>query len=69
MRVTDRENVPLLWDDARDLRFFRITAGLFPADFCQGASALLAANDGDDEPGYDERALAELCPVPVRIQL
>ena len=41
------ERIPSGWDDAWDLPFFRITAGLFDAAFCFGASVMLAANDED----------------------
>ena len=34
------------WNDW-DIAFFRITADLFSAAFCFGASVLLAANDED----------------------
>ena len=44
------ERIPTGWDDARDLAFFRITAGLFDWDFCFGASVLLAANDDEAVP-------------------
>jgi hypothetical protein len=37
------------WDDARDARFFTVTARLFSPAFCLGASVLLASYD--DEPG------------------
>lgn len=59
MRISDLESVPLVWDDARETPFFRITAGLFPRDFCEGASALLAEND--DETAAVEEADGGLC--------
>ena len=39
------ETIPSAWDVTVDLPFFRITANLFSAEFCLGASVLLAAND------------------------
>ena len=45
--TTTRVELPAIWDDARDLPFFRITAGLFPPDFCLGATVLLASYDDD----------------------
>lgn len=45
MNASGTETVPQTWDDALDPVFFRITAGLFPAAFCLGASVLLAGND------------------------
>jgi hypothetical protein len=47
METSVLETIPSGWDDARDVPFFRITAGLFSADFCFGAGVLLAANDED----------------------
>lgn len=47
MTTTDLETIPSGWDDAWDVPFFRITAGLFSAAFCAGASVLLAANGED----------------------
>ena len=47
MTTTGIEHVPAIWDDARDTRFFRITAGLFTPEFCRGASILLAGYDDD----------------------
>lgn len=47
---TDRiETASPTWDDVRDTRFFGITARLFSADVCLGATVLLASYD--DEPG------------------
>jgi hypothetical protein len=45
MITTEVENIPRIWDDARDIRCFRIIARLFSPDFCLGASVLLASND------------------------
>ena len=45
MDASGTETVPQVWDDALDPVFFRITAPLFPAEFCLGASVLLAGND------------------------
>jgi hypothetical protein len=45
MTTTQVHTLPLSWDDARETRFFRITARLFSAEFCLGASVLLASND------------------------
>ncbi|MBM7806016.1 hypothetical protein JOD57_001853 [Geodermatophilus bullaregiensis] len=42
------ETVPAIWDDARDIPFFRITARLFTLEFCLRASLQLA--------GYDDTA-------------
>lgn len=39
------ETLPTSWDDARDTPYFRIIARLFSAEFCLGASVLLASND------------------------
>ena len=47
MDIDAIESIPTGWDDARDLVFFRITAGLFSWDFCFGAGVLLAANDDE----------------------
>jgi len=43
------ESVPQVWDDDRDGQFFGITAALFSAHFCFGASVLLGLNDGEQE--------------------
>ena len=48
MSTCRRQSAPGDWDDARDERFFRITASLFPPDVCLGATVLLASYD--DEP-------------------
>ena len=45
MTSTSIENLPAIWDDARDVPFFRITASLFTPEFCCGASGLLASYD------------------------
>jgi hypothetical protein len=50
------ETLPAIWDDARDIPFFRITARLFTPEFCLGASVLLASYD-DDVHG-DTRTIA-----------
>jgi hypothetical protein len=39
------ENVPLTWDDPRDVPFFAMTAWLFSPDFTYGAGVLLASYD------------------------
>ena len=45
MTTTRVETLPTSWDDARDTPFFRITSRLFSAEFCRGASVLLASYD------------------------
>ena len=45
MTTSAVESIPAIWDDARDIPFFRITARLFTPEFCFGASVLLASND------------------------
>lgn len=45
MDASGYESLSGTWDDEVDATFFRITAHLFSADFCLGASAMLAAND------------------------
>ncbi len=56
---TDRvDTLPAIWDDARDIPFFRVTAQLFTSEFCLGASVLLASYD-DDVHG-DTRTIAPL---------
>ncbi|SFU03511.1 hypothetical protein SAMN05660657_04947 [Geodermatophilus amargosae] len=47
MTTTPSENIPAIWDDARDIPFFRITARLFTPELRLGASLLLACNDKD----------------------
>ena len=47
MTTTAVENIPAIWDDARDIPFFRITARLFTPEFRVRASLLLARNDKD----------------------
>ncbi len=60
---TDRTEIaPRTWDDARDARFFAITARLFAPDVCLGATVLLASYD--DEPGARPLAPA---PVPATV--
>lgn len=39
------ESVPTTWDDVRDGGFFRIVGHLLEAQYLEGASGLLAAND------------------------
>jgi hypothetical protein len=56
MTTTRVENVPAIWDDARDLPFFRMTARLFSADFCLGASVLLASYDDDTVDTFQHTA-------------
>jgi hypothetical protein len=43
------ENIPQVWDDERDGRFFRITTSVFSPSFCYGAGALLASYDPEDD--------------------
>ena len=45
MTITRIENVPLTWDDPRDVPFFTLTAWLFSPDFSYGAGVLLASYD------------------------
>lgn len=45
MDASGCESLSRTWDDEVDATFFRITAYLFSAEFCLGASAMLAAND------------------------
>ena len=81
MTTTRVENVPAIWDDARDLPFFRITARLFSADVCLGASVLLASYDDDTADAVqhasagagtaaavDTSTQSECAPVPVRVR-
>ena len=51
MTNTAVENIPGIWDDARDIPFYRITARLFTPEFCLGASVLLANNDNKANAG------------------
>jgi hypothetical protein len=46
MTTTAAENLPAIWDGARDIPFFRITARPFTPEFCLGASVLLVSYDG-----------------------
>jgi hypothetical protein len=48
MDTTGIETIPTSWDEERDGRFFRLTASLFPSEFCAGAGALLASYDRDE---------------------
>lgn len=79
MTSTSTENLPATWDDARDIPFFRITAALFPPEFCFGASALLESYDASTErvqrtstehaaahPAGDTQPVGDLIPVRVR---
>ena len=79
MTTTRVETVPTIWDDARDLPFFGISARLFSADFCLGAGVLLASYDEDTvrhtpagtstAPAVlDAHAHNESAPVPVRVR-
>ncbi len=81
MTTTGVENVPAIWDDARDLPFFRITARLFDADVCLGASVLLASYDDNpadtvQHSSADAGTAASVAtstepgctPVPVRVR-
>jgi hypothetical protein len=45
MTVNRIENVPLTWDEPRDVPFFALTAWLFSPDFTFGAGVLLASYD------------------------
>ena len=45
MTTTAVETVPTVWNDARDVPFFRISARLFTVEFRLGASRLLASYD------------------------
>jgi hypothetical protein len=45
MTITRIENVPLIWDEPRDVPFFALTAWLFSPDFTYGAGVLLASYD------------------------
>ena len=45
MAATVIETIPTVWDAARDVPFFQITARLFDPAFCLGASVLLATYD------------------------
>ena len=45
MTINRIENVPLTWDDLRDVPFFALTARLFSPDFTYGAGVLLASYD------------------------
>jgi hypothetical protein len=53
------ETIPQLWDDERDVQFFRIIAALFAPDFCHGAGVLLASYEPEDT--LAELALAVAC--------
>jgi hypothetical protein len=79
MTSTSIENLPATWDDARDIPFFRITAALFPPEFCFGASALLGSYDDTTDPAQttsteqaavhaasDNQPVGDLIPVRVR---
>ena len=67
MTSTQVHTLPLSWDDARDIPFFRITARLFPAEFCLGASVLLASND-DVTAGIAPQNPEPPAPRPHRLQ-
>jgi hypothetical protein len=45
MTINRIENVPLTWDDPRDVPFFALTAWLLSPDFTYGAGVLLASYD------------------------
>lgn len=49
MNTNSIENIPVTWDDSRDVTFFAITARLFGTDFTYGAGVLLATYDVDDD--------------------
>ena len=48
--MTNSTSIPKLWDDERDVLFFRITAASFSPSYCYGASVLLASYDPDECP-------------------
>jgi hypothetical protein len=50
MTIPSTQTFPQDWDEARDIPFFRVTAGLFSPAFCFGAGVLLAGNDDADAP-------------------
>ena len=62
MSTCRRETAPGAWDDARDTRFFRTTAGLFPPEVCLGATVLLSSYD-------DDPVLPPSAPVPAPVGL
>ena len=64
---TSHESEAGTWDDARDARFFRITAQLFAPGFCAGATVLLASYDAEPVGRPVEHAVpaALLAPAPV----
>ena len=66
MTSTAVENIPAIWDDARDIPFFRITARLFTPDFCLRAGLLLASDD--DTTGAADHIHAERDLLPVRVR-
>ena len=47
MNTSSIENIPQVWDDARDGVFFRLTADVLSSQFCAGASVLLASYDSE----------------------
>ncbi len=53
------EALPAVWDDLRDVPFFRITSRLFDSSFLAGASVLLGSYDG--EPTRDPTTVASGC--------
>ena len=59
MTTTRVRTLPVTWDDARDLPFFRITERLFTPDFCFGAGVLLASYDNDRPGAVDGAATTE----------
>jgi hypothetical protein len=65
MTSTAIENLPEIWDDVRDVPFFRITAQLFTPAFCLSASVLLASNG--DEEDTDNFSPAETSATPVTV--
>jgi hypothetical protein len=73
MTTTAVENIPEIWNDARDIPFFRITAPLCTPEFCLSASVLLASYDDTDtaqfapaEPSTSTPASAETHTQPAR---
>jgi hypothetical protein len=63
MAITRAQTIPQDWDEARDIPFFRVTAGLFSPAFCFGAGVLLAGNDDADAPelSVEPRTSRALC--------
>jgi hypothetical protein len=47
--ATSIETIPQTWDDGRDVPFFSLMARTFSSAFAAGATAMLAANDVDEQ--------------------